>query len=324
MINPKISIITATFNPTKLILETYNALQKQSYNNFEWIIVDDQSIDNKLLLEFSNDEKIKVIYNKNNRGPSFCRNLGVEHASGDYLMFLDDDDLYSENLLEKMVQKINNYPKAIAYAQTKKFYEMDNQFVYVKPSNSPYTAFKGLDVIGYSLNSMLIHHCSLLIPKEYFINIGGYDNRLFVDEDGNLLFKLFLENYDFKRIEDSYHLYRQHTIRNRLSFNETDEKIKNRILAMKILVDMFEKKGILKKYAYEIALRIDHIAHSTCPYGKKELSKKIIEFADSIDPGYLQKGTSLKQGLRSYLGCVYYYKLQYAYTNFRKFMKMGA
>lgn len=325
MLNPKISIITATFNPTKLILETYDTLQKQSYSNFEWVIVDDMSDDNKMLVDIINENKlnIKVIYNQENRGPSFCRNIGAKEASGDYLMFLDDDDLYSEDLLEKMIQIINNEPQVIVYAQTKKFYKKNNQFFYVEPGSNPHTDFKGLNAIGYSLNTMLMHHSSLLTPKEYFFTVGGYDDRLLVDEDGNFLFKLFLEDYEFRRIEDSYHLYRQHSIRNRLSFNESDYKMENRILAMKILVDIFEKKGLLKKYAYNIALRIDHIAHSTCPYGKKELSKKIIEFANSIDPGYIKKDRGIKGKLRRYLGCSYYYKLIKMYTMIRKILKVG-
>ncbi len=325
MKQPLISIITATYNPTKLIFETYHELQKQTYRNFEWIIIDDKSDDNRLLLDIYNEENlnIKIIYNKENMGPSFCRNKGANVASGDYLMFLDDDDLYSVDLLEKMIQIINNQPQVIVYAQTKKFYEQNNQFFYLKPTTKMFSDFKGLDVLNYSLNAMLMHHGSLLIPKEYFFTVNGYDERLLVDEDGNFLFKLFLEDYEFRRVEDSYHLYRQHTMRNRLSFNVDDEKVENRILAMNILVDMFKKKGLLKKYVYTIALRIDHIAHSTCPYGKKELSKRIIDFANSVDPGYIKKNRSLKGKLRRYLGCPYYYRLMKMYTLIRKILKVG-
>jgi hypothetical protein len=222
-----------------------------------------------------------------------------------------------------MLQIKDDHPESIVYAQTKKFFEKNNQLFHIMPGSNSYVDFKGLNVIRHSLNAMLMHHCSLLIPKEYFFKVGGYDERLFVDEDGNLLFKLFLEDYEFRRVEDSYHLYRQHNYRDRLSFNESDERIENRILAMQILIDIFEKKGLLDKYAYEIALRIDHIAHSTCPFDKKELSKVIIDFANSIYPEYLKKDRSFKGKLRHYLGCSYYYKLMKMYTTIRKILKVG-
>ncbi len=317
MKQPLISIVTSTYNPTKLILETYHELQKQNYKNFEWIIVDDMSDNNNnLLLDISNEKKlnIKIIYNKENRGPSFCRNLGAKEANGDYLMFLDDDDLYSENLLEKMVQIISDQQMVIVYAQTKNFYEQGNQFFYIEPADKLDMDFRGLDVLEYSLNSMFVHHGSLLLPKEYFNNIGGYDERLLVDEDGNLLFKLFLENYKFKRVNEAFHLYRQHNSRDRLSFNESDERIENRVLAMEILVDMLDKKGLLKKYSYEIALRYDHIALAACSRNKKLLTQKILNMAEGISPKYLQQRKTLKVLLRRLLGCANYDRLLRGYA----------
>lgn len=101
-----VSIITATYNSTKTLLETYNSIKYQSFLNWEWLITDDCSTDEttQLLVNISaQDSRVKFWVNKNNSGAAISRNNSIDHASGDFLAFIDSDDLWCENKLEKQI-----------------------------------------------------------------------------------------------------------------------------------------------------------------------------------------------------------------------------
>ena len=97
-----ISIVVPLYNADKYIGETINSVLKQTYSNWELIIVDDCSTDNsrQVVEEFMADQRIKLIKLDNNfGGPAGPRNIGIEKAKGEYVSFLDADDLWDENKL---------------------------------------------------------------------------------------------------------------------------------------------------------------------------------------------------------------------------------
>lgn len=109
-----VSIIMPTYNCAKYIGEAINSVLSQTYKNWELIIVDDCSIDNteevvKKYLE--KDNRIKYFKLSVNSGPAVARNVALEKASGKYIAFLDSDDLWMEEKLEKQISfmKQNNY-----------------------------------------------------------------------------------------------------------------------------------------------------------------------------------------------------------------------
>ena len=91
-----ISVIIPNFNKGKFIPETILSVLNQSYLNFEIIFVDDSSTDNSLNeVNRFNDNRLRIVSNKTGRrGGSICRNLGLEKAIGEYVIFLDSDDLW--------------------------------------------------------------------------------------------------------------------------------------------------------------------------------------------------------------------------------------
>lgn len=324
MKHPLISIITPTFNPTVLIHQTYDALAIQKFKDFEWVLVDDASSNNDILETLSSKTTIqtRVIYNQENQGASHCRNEGAFRAKGEYLLFLDDDDLISGNLLASMVEKLQEYRKngsdAVVFCESRKFVEEDGEIKFFKGRSSMRKDFFGLDGLQFFLNSAFLHHSALLIPSKYFQTIGGYDERLKVDEDGNLIIKLMLQNYLFLHEPRAYHLYRQHNVRDRLSYNETADRIENRLLAMKILIKLFSKQDLLPLYSLALAKRLDHIALAACSRNYKKLATEILSLADNISPGYLQNAQGIKGHLRRWLGCANYDRLLRLYSLIRQ------
>jgi glycosyltransferase involved in cell wall biosynthesis len=112
----KFSIIVAAYNVEKTILYTLNSLESQNYNDFEVIVINDNSIDNteEIIKEFIVKSKLKdIIYIKNkiNSGLSVVRNNGLNLAKGDYVLFLDGDDAYHFDSLTMLKQRIDSYPQ---------------------------------------------------------------------------------------------------------------------------------------------------------------------------------------------------------------------
>lgn len=100
---PKISIITPSFNSSKYITNTYESLRTQSETDWEWIVIDDCSTDNTLEVIqkiANNDSRVIPFQNSVNSGASVSRNKGLDESRGEYISFLDADDLWFEKKLE--------------------------------------------------------------------------------------------------------------------------------------------------------------------------------------------------------------------------------
>lgn len=122
--NKLVSIITPAYNTEKYIAQTIESVQKQTYKNWEMIIVDDCSQDDtvKIVEEYAKkDSRIILLKNCKNSGVSFSRNQALKHSQGDYIAFLDSDDLWIEDKLEKQINfmKDNNY--VLTYTAYQKF-----------------------------------------------------------------------------------------------------------------------------------------------------------------------------------------------------------
>lgn len=130
--NIKFSIIIPVFNREHLVADTIRSVLNQSYSLFEIIAVNDGSTDNTLQVLDSFGTTLKTV-NQQNLGPEVARNTGVEHATGDYLVFLDSDDILLPGALSIYSKIIENesYP-ALVFAKGKAF-----------NSETGYSALKG-------------------------------------------------------------------------------------------------------------------------------------------------------------------------------------
>lgn len=113
MSNSLVSIIIPTFNRAHLIGETLDSVLAQTYDNWECIVVDDASVDEtaNLLKEYVDKDKRFSFYQKPNnlpRGPSASRNFGFRLANGNFINFLDSDDVMMPDKLKKDIEKMNS------------------------------------------------------------------------------------------------------------------------------------------------------------------------------------------------------------------------
>jgi teichuronic acid biosynthesis glycosyltransferase TuaG len=106
MCNPLISIVTPTYNRAHLLSRVWDSIKNQTYEKFEWIVVDDASTDNTYeFIKNINDNRVKYIKLNKNTGVNVARNNGIRASKGNYIMLLDSDDHFiSNDVIEKMVK----------------------------------------------------------------------------------------------------------------------------------------------------------------------------------------------------------------------------
>lgn len=107
-----VSIIMPNHNCAKYIPETIKSVLAQTYFNWELLFVDDCSTDNSVdIVKGINDERIKIYVNEKNSSAAISRNLALREAKGKYIAFLDSDDLWTPEKLEKQIafMKENGY-----------------------------------------------------------------------------------------------------------------------------------------------------------------------------------------------------------------------
>lgn len=107
MNEPLVSIITPVYNAERFLEDTIKSVEKQSYKNWELILVDDCSKDSssEIIEKFrSYDDRIKYIKLEKNSGAAVSRNTGIKNANGRFIAFVDSDDLWEETKLEKQIE----------------------------------------------------------------------------------------------------------------------------------------------------------------------------------------------------------------------------
>lgn len=204
-----ISVIIPVYNKEKYISKSLKSVLAQTYSNWELILINDGSTDSseQIILDIQEKEpRIKYI-KQHNQGVSAARNTGIKHARGDYITFLDADDVYDSLFLEKMVNKIQD--SDVCYCGHYFVHENGHK------TKARMTFIEGDIIEEYFLNKCTPHTNSWLIKKDFIMrNNLNFDTELNWGED--MLFfaqlltlainveveKNFLTNYTLN-VEDS-------------------------------------------------------------------------------------------------------------------------
>lgn len=114
-----VSVITATYNSEHFIEETINSVLHQTYTNWELLIIDDASTDGTISIIKSfalKHNNIKFFKNEANQGAAVTRNKGIKEASGDFIAFLDADDVWKPQKLEKQLKFMLEYNADVSFS----------------------------------------------------------------------------------------------------------------------------------------------------------------------------------------------------------------
>lgn len=146
----KISIIIPVYNVEKYIIKCLKSVKRQSFDDYECLIIDDGSKDNsiKLAEEYINGDARFKIYHKENGGLSDARNYGIKLAKGEYLFFLDSDDYISDTLLQDTYEVAKKNDSDIVC--------FDMMYVYEDGRDSKVSSGGNFEVTSYQENKSLI------------------------------------------------------------------------------------------------------------------------------------------------------------------------
>lgn len=201
---PKVSVIIPAYNAMQYLPETVKSVLMQTFEDFEIVIVDDGSPDNLKEWALSiEDPRVKLI-SQVNQGPSTARNTGIKSAKGEYIAFLDSDDLWGNSKLQKQIDVLDrNSEVGLVYTW---IIQTD------KDGNSTGRLFKFYEE-GQVWEKLLLRNfiacgSTPMIRRECFDKVGDFDSNLFGPEDNDMWLRIAAE-YKFAVIKEPLTYYRQ-------------------------------------------------------------------------------------------------------------------
>ena len=182
--HPLVSVVIPTRNRASLLSRAIASVQRQTYRDLEIIVVDDAS-DNEIseLVASFDDPRIRSFRHELNRGASAARNTGIEHALGEYIAFLDDDDEWLPTKLAKQVRLIQEAPPEVGLVYCwMDHFDPQGRLVY-----KTHPTLRGY-VFGQVLDRPRLGGCpTLLVRRRVFDSVGGFDEDLPRGNDGDFL-----------------------------------------------------------------------------------------------------------------------------------------
>jgi glycosyltransferase involved in cell wall biosynthesis len=242
------------FNSEDYIQEAIESVLNQDYKNLELIVIDDASTDaTKKIIEnyVSQDNRIVPVYATQNGGkPSKAKNLGLKKARGEYIAFLDSDDLWLDSKLQKQVELMEKNSKyGLCYTGG---YWIDENGDTIKSFLPRYSN-------GHLLKMMLkkyeINNQSVLIRKEVLSNtIKEFNETITIGEDYNLYMHI-ISKYEIVAIKEHLIKYRIH--KNAITKNK--KRVTDGVLVTLKELNLFEKHPLYTMITYLKAIRFKYI-----------------------------------------------------------------
>lgn len=248
----KISIIVPVYNAEEYVENTVQSIINQTYKNIQIILVDDGSIDQslKIIQQLAKKEKrIKVIHQEN-KGVSAARNTGISHATGDYITFVDADDLLEPKACEILYNNIKKYNSDISVASVKKI-NIANHVISPPATNKIHQYSKEEFFKIFFLNDGSIDVASAnakLYSKKIYKEITYVENRN-SNEDRYYLFKAILKSNTIVFQDTSIYIYKMHE--NSLSTSKVNERLFDNIYFAKEMLKE-SKKQMPKLYNFAL------------------------------------------------------------------------
>lgn len=192
-----ISIIIPNYNKAKYILKTINSLKSQTFQNWECIIIDDFSNDESMdVINKStfDDNRFVVFKNDKNMGACYSRNQGLNKVKGNFVMFLDSDDILSYNCLSKRRDFFKNYNNFdFLVFPIGSFYDEVGDSKYV------WNNFSGNHLQRFLSHDLPWAICSVMWKKSFLIKVGGFNESTVRLQDVDLHTRsLLYDNCNYK------------------------------------------------------------------------------------------------------------------------------
>jgi len=177
---PRATVLMPLYNGARYVGEAIESILKQTFCDFEFLIIDDGSLDNSAdIVRSYNDERIKLICNQNNSGVIDTLNLGITLSQGDYIARMDADDISRPTRLAKQIDYLDSNPKVGLCGSWVRFIPRKYDFVWKLPMSSE-------EIRCLQFSSVGVAHPSIMFRRKLFL-----DNDLFYDSK-----YMYIEDYE--------------------------------------------------------------------------------------------------------------------------------
>lgn len=289
----KISVVVPTYNVEKYIIESLQSILSQTLQDIELLVIDDGSTDNtlKVIQDNFSDSRIKIV-KKENGGASSARNLGITLARGEYISFIDSDDIIEKDMLEKLYNNSNG--KDIVFCD---YLEFEDGNESVTRSENYLKKYKYLNLLA-EVNPIYVYipELTVVVNKIYKKNFLKEKNIFFTEgiihEDVEFSLKIFMLAKSYKYLNEALYKYRKN--RSGSVMKEADSKKLNFAYETiyKNLLDfekLFEKGSFART---RVALSRIRVFGESFYYSDKNLSCELAKKIKNEIKNYLQ-GTEL-------------------------------
>lgn len=219
---PKVSIVLPSFNGEEYIKESIESILKQTFTDWELIIVDDCSTDKTLYIakEYAGkDERIRVIHNEENQKLPEALNIGFRHAAGKYLTWTSDDNMYLSRALEEMNQYLDVHEDVPMVCTGMLFMDENMQYIKEFASYNP-SQMHVQDTVG----------ACFMYRREVLEDVGEYSKEFFCVEDYEYWIRILRRYGSIGYIPNIFYLYRFQ--KNSLSIKKAEQvrRMNNKLL----------------------------------------------------------------------------------------------
>jgi glycosyltransferase involved in cell wall biosynthesis len=250
----EVSIVIPTFNCEKYIHQTLDSVIKQTFADFEIIVVDDGSTDKTTQIIKNYNYPVRLIV-QNNAGVCIARNRGLEESKGRYVCFMDHDDYWYPEKLECQLKVFNEHPEAGVVHSTFINWQSDSDGNFPPPDSFSRedipdeidSNYSGWVYHLYLLDSWMLTSTAM-IKKEVLRKCGGFDPSLPFSEDWDLWLRITRE-YPIIRTARPTTLYRQHRDQGNRLVRDIDYRTR-------LLVDAVKKWGFSSRDGRSIDKRV--------------------------------------------------------------------
>jgi glycosyltransferase involved in cell wall biosynthesis/protein-L-isoaspartate O-methyltransferase len=237
---PKVSVIIATYNRSGFVCDAIDSALKQSFKDCEIIVVDDGSTDDTKQVLSKYGSSINYLY-QDNQGRASARNSGIKLAKGEYLAFLDDDDIWVPDKLQKQVEFLNSHPNiGLIHTFTETIDEQKN--LLRNHTQNMLKLYKTALKIGYTYEGMselcILFLSTVMLRKDCLEKTGLFDSGIPAFEDWDFYLDFSL-SYNIATIPEplvKYRIHREQT--------EEDKFIQGRIATAMKHLSMLDSSGI--------------------------------------------------------------------------------
>ncbi len=203
--SPKVSVVIPTYDRAGIVIRAIQSVLTQTYQNLEIIVVDDGSRDNTCeVIERLHDPRVRYIRHDANQGGSAARNTGIEVAAGEYVAFLDSDDEWLPEKLEKQVRLLQGSDSSVGAVYTGLIVINEHK----EKANITIPKYRGA-ILGELFSANRVGTASsVMVRRECFSRVGAFDSAMVSCQDWDMWIRLS-KYYKFDFVPESlvyYHL----------------------------------------------------------------------------------------------------------------------